>query len=398
MNLDQKVKCPECYFIFKNDSSRKYINCPECKAELNQKDLTVITDDSTKCAPKSILSQALENINKNKTSNALLVFSIAILFLVTGCGQKIINKSVENIPGDSELIQITRDLYAVIDDSGFANSGFYINPKGSLLVDSRFTQKQVNQTLTWVKKYQKNPNLHVLFTSSEGQFVRGAQFIASANFYAQTYLLYDLNFFTPNQIENLIGKMDLTQEVPLIPTLASLKIKTFNEKFNLDRKKKIVAIYPGEAKNKANTYLYFKKSGVLFTGSLFSNNIIPDITGASLNAWIAVTKKMIETKPKLIVPGYGHLAKLEDLKKFNVYLLKLNEVSAGLQQGMALTALKNQVMFDEFVTWNAFEKQHAANLDYLAKKPEIKAEPVTPAPAAVDITPENEAPKTIQNQ
>jgi hypothetical protein len=352
--------------------------------------------------PKSIFTKALENIdknlNKNNTPKAFLFLCVGLLFLTTGCGQKIINKSIEKIPGDSELIQITRDLYAVVDGSNFANSGFYINPKGNLLIDSRFTQKQVNQTLAWIKKYQKNPNLNILFTSSEGQFVRGAQFIASANFYAQTYLLYDLNFFTPNQIENLVGKMDLSQEVPLIPSLASLKIKTFNEKFNLDRKKKIVAIYPGEAKNKANTYVYFKKSGVLFTGSLFWNGVIPDITGASLNAWIAVTKKMIDTKPKLIVPGYGNVAKLEDLKKFNVYLLKLNEVSVGLQQGMTLPALKNQVLFDEFVTWNAFEKQHAANLDTLARKPEIKAEPVTPAPTAVDITPENEQPQQIQNQ
>jgi hypothetical protein len=137
---------------------------------------------------------------------------------------------------------------------------------------------------------------------------------------------------------------------------------------------------------------------VLFTGSLFSNTVIPDITGASLNVWISVTKKMIDLKPKVIVPGYGNLAKLEDLKKFSTYLLKLNEVSVGLQQGMTLPALKNQVMFDEFVTWNAFEKQHNANLDYLARKPEVKAEPVTPAPTAVDITPENEQPKTIQNQ
>jgi hypothetical protein len=329
----------------------------------------------------------------------LVLIWAASLFLTAGCGQKIINKSIEKIPGDSELIQITRDLYAVIDGSGFANSGFYLNPKGNLLIDSRFLQKQINQNLSWIKKYQKNPNLNVLFTSSEGPFVRGAQFIPSANFYAQTYLLYDLNFFTPNQIETLIGKMDLSQEVPLIPTLASLKIKTFNDRFYLDRKKKIVALYPGEAKNKPNTYLLFKKSGVLFTGSLFSNGVIPDITGASLNAWIAVTKKMIETKPKVIVPGYGNIAKLEDLKKFNVYLLKLNEISAGIQQGMTLPALKNQVLFDEFVTWNAFEKQHAANLDYLAKKPEpLKETTPTAAPAAVDITPENEQPKTIQNQ
>jgi len=389
MNLDQKVKCPECYFIFKNDSARKYINCPECKAELNQKDLTVIPEESTKAAPKSIFGGI----------KTFLLISIGILFLSTGCGQKIINKSIEKISGDSELIQITRDLYAVVDQSGFANSGFYINPKGSLLIDARFTQKQIKQNLDWLKKYQKNPNLNVLFTSSEGPYVRGAQFIASANFYAQTYLLYDLNFFTPNQIETLIGKMDLSQEVPLIPSLASLKIKTFNEKFNLDRKKKIVAVYPGEAKNKPNTYILFKRSGVLFTGSLFSNGVIPDITGASLNAWIAVTKKMIETKPKVIVPGYGNLASLNDLKKFNVYLLKLNEISAGLQQGMTLPALKNQVLFDEFVTWNAFEKQHAVNLDYLAKKPEpVKEITATAAPTAIDITPENETPKTIQNQ
>jgi hypothetical protein len=204
MNLDQKVKCPECYFIFKNDSSRKYINCPECKAELNQKDLIVITDENAPAAPQSIFAKALENIKKNNASKVLVLIWAASLFLTAGCGQKIINKSIEKIPGDSELIQITRDLYAVIDGSGFANSGFYLNPKGNLLIDSRFLQKQINQNLSWIKKYQKNPNLNVLFTSSEGPFVRGAQFIPSANFYAQTYLLYDLNFYTPiHKFKNL---------------------------------------------------------------------------------------------------------------------------------------------------------------------------------------------------
>ncbi len=159
MNLDQKVKCPECYFIFKNDSSRKYINCPECKAELNQKDLTVITDDTTQMTPKSIFTKALENIdknlNKNNTPKAFLFLCVGLLFLTTGCGQKIINKSIEKIPGDSELIQITRDLYAVMDGSNFANSGFYINPKENLLFTAALLKSKSIKILAWLKNIKK---------------------------------------------------------------------------------------------------------------------------------------------------------------------------------------------------------------------------------------------------
>jgi protein-arginine kinase activator protein McsA len=79
MNLDQKVKCPECYFIFKNDSSRKYINCPECKAELNQKDLTIVTDENNQAAQKSIFAKAIDEINKNGASKLIIFLSLSLV-------------------------------------------------------------------------------------------------------------------------------------------------------------------------------------------------------------------------------------------------------------------------------------------------------------------------------
>src|SRR5690606_1092289 len=114
----------------------------ECKAELNQKDLIMFNEETSKKPTGSIFSKALEKLNQNQNLKSLLcMMAFVSLISFTGCAPQLKPESIEKITGDAELIKINDSLYAVIDDAGFLNSGFYVHPKGTLLIDSRFSQK-----------------------------------------------------------------------------------------------------------------------------------------------------------------------------------------------------------------------------------------------------------------
>jgi glyoxylase-like metal-dependent hydrolase (beta-lactamase superfamily II) len=74
------------------------------------------------------------------------------------------------------LTMISPNLYAVLGGAG-ARGGAYIGDNTVLLIDTKMDQQSVNQTLAEVKKLTSKPIQYVINTHSDGDHVRGNQFL-----------------------------------------------------------------------------------------------------------------------------------------------------------------------------------------------------------------------------
>lgn len=67
--------------------------------------------------------------------------------------------------------------------------------------------------------------------------------------------------------------------------------------------------YVGPAHSKEDMVMMVKEDGVLYTGDLVFLGRIPFVGDADSRAWIASLDKLIEMKPRVLVPGHGGLTK-----------------------------------------------------------------------------------------
>ncbi len=67
--------------------------------------------------------------------------------------------------------------------------------------------------------------------------------------------------------------------------------------------------YVGPAHSKEDMVMMVKEDGVLYTGDVVFLGRIPFVGDADSRAWIASLDKLIEMKPRVLVPGHGGLTK-----------------------------------------------------------------------------------------
>lgn len=102
--------------------------------------------------------------------------------------------------------------------------------------------------------------------------------------------------------------------------------------------------------------LFVEPDGVLFAGDLFFTGRIPFVGEADSKVWLAALDRMLEVKPRLVIPGHGPASErpLDDMKLTRDYLIFLRK-----KMGEAVADL---TPFDEAyqqVDWSSFEKYPA---------------------------------------
>ena len=98
--------------------------------------------------------------------------------------------------------------------------------------------------------------------------------------------------------------------------------------------------------------LYVENDRVLFAGDLFFTGRIPFVGNADSGVWLAMMDRILETHPKLVIPGHGTASRkpLVDMKLTRDYLTYLREKMG--------TAAQEMLGFEEAYTqtdWKRFE-------------------------------------------
>ena len=249
---------------------------------------------------------------KNLNGLFLLFVMVASLF------------SSANATETLHLKQIENDVYAIIGPLGnrspenYANNatfGFVITPDGVVLIDSGGTYKGAAEIHAFIKSVTDQPVKIVINTGGQdhrwlgnGYFKKqGARIIAS------TKAVEDQQARTQDQfilLGNLVGDAGLAN------TETVYADETFDDTLNFTLgKTKFEVHHAGQAHTPGDSFVWLPQQRIVFSGDIVYVQRMLSISPASNSKnWVTAFETMAALKPKLVVPGHGHVTDLQEAK------------------------------------------------------------------------------------
>jgi len=116
--------------------------------------------------------------------------------------------------------------------------------------------------------------------------------------------------------------------------------------------------YVGPAHSREDMAMLVQEDGVLYAGDLVFLGRIPFVGDADSRAWIAALDKLIEMKPRVLVPGHGGLT-----RKPKADLIFTRDYLQFLRTQLGKSA-RNLIPFEEAyqsIDWSKYRKMPAFN-------------------------------------
>jgi glyoxylase-like metal-dependent hydrolase (beta-lactamase superfamily II) len=295
-----------------------------------------------------------------------------------------------------EVQKLTDGVYALIrkEPPGLmfdANNLFIINDQDVLVVDSNFSLASTREVLAALRRLTDKPVRYVVNTHWHDDHITGNQIYREAfpqvEFIGQESALADmagagaknrkgLQENTPNLIKlfrgqveknkNLAGQ-DLTEEERAsylkdarlleryFESLPALQIipptLTLKDRLTLHRGARTVEIlHLGRGHTPADLVVYLPQEGILATGDLVVHPV-PLVGSTSLPADYSQTlTRLLELKPKIIVPGHGQVMRDNAYVRQMIRLLdSINQQTiAAVKRGETLEQARKSVNLEEF--------------------------------------------------
>jgi cyclase len=295
-----------------------------------------------------------------------------------------------------ELQKLGEGVYAVVrrEPPGLmfdANNVFIINERDVIVVDSNFSLASTREVLAALRRLTDKPVRYVINTHWHDDHITGNQVYREAfpgvEFIGQESAPSDmagmgaknrksLQDNTPklirlfrDQVEkkkNLAGQ-DLTDEerdsylkdaglleryLESIPTLQIIAPTiTVKESLTLRRgARNIEILHLGRGHTPADLLVYLPQEGILITGDLVVEPV-PLVGSTSLPADYAATlRKLLDFKPKIIVPGHGVVMRDDSYVRRMIRLLdSINvQAEAAAKRGETLEQARKSVKLEEF--------------------------------------------------
>jgi glyoxylase-like metal-dependent hydrolase (beta-lactamase superfamily II) len=329
--------------------------------------------------------------------NSLAAFAVLILFISSS--------GSDTAPQRFDVQKLSDGVYAVIrrEPPGLmfdANNLFIIGERDVIVVDSNFSLASTREVLAALRKLTDKPVRYVINTHWHDDHITGNQIYREA-FPGVEFIGHEsapgdmadmgaknrrgLQDNTPrliklfrDQVEkkkNLAGQ-DLTEEESVsylkdaglleryLESIPSLQIiaptLTLKESLTLRRGTRSVEIlHTGRGHTPADLIVYLPAEGLLATGDLVVHPV-PLVGSTSLPADYAATlRKVLEFKPKIIVPGHGSVMRDDSyVRRVTALLDSINsQAEAAVRRGETLEQARRSVRLEEFRQQFAGESQ-----------------------------------------
>ena len=290
-----------------------------------------------------------------------------------------------------QLIELSEKIYAALHKEGglgICNTGIIDMGEQTLVIDTTYTPVSAQDLKSTAEMLTTRPVGMVMNTHHHKDHILGnqvfkprADIISSQNacdlikektkdelqqlkydFKERILLLKEdlKNERDPKKItemsENIYFLMDLSAIFPNInPTPPNI---TFEEKISLyGTKRQAECSTFKHAHSPGDSVVFLPQEKILFCGDLLFAHKHPYMGSADVKGWIAALETIIDLEPETIVPGHGHLAKVEDLEQMKNYLQFIDQaVSEVLNKGEGKDKLEKISIPDEFSTWEQPER------------------------------------------
>lgn len=264
--------------------------------------------------------------------------SFLLLIVVFACQLTPINAATT-----LQLNQIDKNVYAIIGPLGNrspdnlgnnATFGFIVTTDGVVLIDSGGTYKGAAEIHALIKSVTNQPVKIVINTGGQdhrwlgnGYFKKqGARIIAS------TRAVVDQKARTQDQfimLGNLVGDAGLAN------TEAVYADETFDDTLNFTLgKTKFEVHHAGQAHTPGDSFVWLPQQHIVFSGDIVYVQRMLSISPASNSkSWVTAFNTMAELKPRVVVPGHGHVTDLQEATAHtHDYLVFLRQAVADFME------------------------------------------------------------------
>lgn len=230
------------------------------------------------------------------------------------------------------FVQGEAALGSAVNRNFISNAGFVVTDDGVVVIDALGSPTLANELIAEIRRVTRQPIRYVIVTHYHADHIYGLQAFKAAG---------------ATLIGNVQGKEYLNSETAVRRLEASRQ-----ELFPwIDEKTRLVAAdrwldseestlkvgsfdfvlrHVGPAHTPEDLVVFVPRRSVLFTGDLVFRGRIPFVGQADSRQWIASLGRLIELKPKVMVPGHGPLSKdpMPDLQLTRDYLVHLRQTMA----------------------------------------------------------------------
>ena len=267
-----------------------------------------------------------------------------------------INERIYALLGPMELPSKTNQGYMV-------NSTLIIGDKGSILVDTGFTDEIGKHLAQAVGKITSKPVTTIINTHHHGDHSFGNAAFPKAKVISSEMcrkLLLEGEADWLALIEGLVGrKFPNTRAVP------ASEVYPRNSKTDIviDGIKMTLWI-PQAAHTQGDLMIWLPDDQVLLAGDILVNRITPNFRDAVISDWIKALADIQSVPAKHIVPGHGPLMTLQDADAMHKRMAKLYQgIEAGYKAGLTDSEIRQKLDLTEWKPLHHFDEQMGGNIN-----------------------------------
>ena len=265
------------------------------------------------------------------------------------------------------MIEVAENVFAFINNSGAANSGFLITRNVVIVIDTTFFPSKALQILKDIKTLTHRKIRYVINTHYHANHIFGNSVFKGADFVASEDTLNLLSEVEDNFVNIYKAKYpDLKRELDdveiILPSVTYKNSKTFRFK---DKTIKIIKV-GGHSPD--SSIVQILPHNIIFSGDLVYSGLHPHITEDSdISKWKKALNKIKELKPSKIVPGHGNLCDLDEVDRtidyFTTLENKIKEILRG-ENPKTMYDLEDNDIFSK----RGFEELFLDNVKFFIRK------------------------------
>ena len=250
-----------------------------------------------------------------------------------------------------------------------SNAGFVVTDDGVLVVDALGSPALAQELLAEIRRVTPQPVRYVVVTHYHADHIYGLQAFkaAGATIVAHSAGREYLNSDTAQQ-RLQASRVDLAPWVDAQTRLVAADRWLEGDETRLRMGSYEVLIRRvGPAHTPEDLVVFVPQLGVLFSGDLFFRGRVPFVGQADSRLWIASLERMMEFKPRLVIPGHGPVSTdpMADLQLTRDYLVHLRrtmgEAARNLEPFEEAYARADWSRYDQLPLFKAANRMNAYN-------------------------------------
>jgi len=285
------------------------------------------------------------------------------------------------------LYELAEGIYSWMVPNGSwgeSNHGLITTDEKSILVDTAWDLKLTNTLLERISTIiSSRPITTIINTHGDGDHCWGNQLFADQEIIASTATQQGMHHYNPGLLRKIQKLSSVAKHIPIprcqhfgqwfghmldpydyTGIIITPATTTFDNEMTFSfGHQEIVLLEMEPAHTTGDTLIYLPKDEILFSGDILFIQGTPVLWAGSPENWIKALKKIIELKPKTIVPGHGFFTDINGVKRLIDYweyvsqkLIDAFERGAGPVEAATRVALASEFKKLGFLEWDSAER------------------------------------------